>query len=375
MPNRLLCFVLLSACSLGAYAQSKSLTFDNATPPKTIQLLNGTTVSISTAGNLTAKCVLNGTNCADIGSGTGTNPPTVGLTASGFSQPPDGNNKYPANTTFTLTPSVSNAAVCVRELGAGTPGDSLWSGTQTGSYPASSHSVPTASATYVFQLTCYNSGGSASAQATVSTNAGGGGQGPDCTGITPPAGFTQSSAPTQWAQLMGAAFPVMNPNSATVPHQSGLVFLGASRGNYTSVQFTTPATAPWQHTEADPPYNYSNFTWDDSQIVGAPANGSLPNGALITISRCPGDFRIDIPAQDRVDSTDWPTCKSIRNGSGLLVIQYNQTGVSNVGECGLAPGKTYYLNYINADPTGGITSGEHTCRNNVTTCGVQMRHQ
>lgn len=366
------CTALLGGWCATVAAQDNTITFDNSSPPKSIQFLNGSVVAISTAGNLTAKCVLNGTSCANMGG----NGPTVTLGASNFSQAADGAGKYPAGTTLTLTPTVGNGDVCVRSVAQGTPGDSGWTGPQLPPFAASVVTVASPNASYVFQETCYNSGGlTTSAPVSVSTQNGPPAPPPPvCDNLAPP-GFTRNESTKLWSQLMGGTFPVMTPDNAQVPHRSGLVFLSAARGKYTSVQFTTPTVAPWQH-DVTPPYSYSNFTWDDSQIdtVTAPANGNLPTGALITISRCPGDFRVDIPPAQRVDSTDAPSCKSLRNGTGLLVIQYNQTGVSNLGECGLAPGTTYYLNYINADATNGISSGEHTCRNNATTCGVQIRH-
>jgi hypothetical protein len=125
-----------------------------------------------------------------------------------------------------------------------------------------------------------------------------------------------------------------------------------------------------------------SFIFDPSQITNSPSASSPSKFNYVTISRCPGDFRFNI--QNPVDPTDSQACKSVRRlASGTIqpvgTIYYNEIGVSGDGitnnQCGLAPGQTYYLNYINADATDGIQASEHTCPNNITTCGVEFKAQ
>lgn len=367
MPNRLLCLALLAVVSFGAQAQNKTLTFTNANPQKTIHLVDGSTVSIATSGNLTAQCVLSGSGCADVGSGSNPNAPTVALGLSGFSTGPDGNGAYAPGTSFTITPTVSNADVCIRTVTAGSPSDTGWTGTTTAP-GAQTLQVNTGSSTYGFVLTCYNAAGSASATSsnvTTSAGTGGGGVGEaDCSGFTStPPGFTRDNT-TTWMQLFGAAsFPDQNIAAAQVPHRTdaGLVWLGAPKNQYTSVKFTTPATT----------WTGSQFNWTESQIAGGPT-AALASGVYITISRCPGDFRL---ANDNsAEPTDHSACKSFRYSTYALSIEYNQSGASTPGTCGLAPSTTYYLNYVTADAAGGITAGEHSTAS-CTSCGVALKEQ
>jgi hypothetical protein len=370
-----LLFAVLGFWAFTASAQDKTLTFDNASPAKSVRLLNGTTVTISTSGNLTAKCLLNGSACADVGSVSNPNAPTVTLGASNFSSAADVDGKYNAGTTLTLSPSVTNGDVCVATYNGGATDAGNWSGPIGSPFSARTVSLATASSTYNFTLTCYNSAGSAtSGQVSVSTNAGGGGGGGTTADCSPggvavnsqmlSAGFTRSG-PTMWSNLMGSAnFPDYNLNNATVQHYTdgGVTYLGAAKFTYTSVQFTTPV-AGWSG---------SRFVFDPSQI-----SGTTGSSGYVTLSRCQGDLRYNIANQ--VYATDAPACKSIRGGLSIgsidyVIVQPGQFG--DASHCGLEPGTTYYLNFANINPIDGVTSGEHTCYPASTqNCGVQIKHQ
>jgi cysteine-rich repeat protein len=190
----------------------------------------------------------------------------------------------------------------------------------------------------------------------------------DCAFFPPPAGFTQNG-PASWYQLTGSpTFPAMNPAFAQVPHTLGLVFLGAVRGTYTSVPFTVPPDFTADVT----------LNWDTSQIRNAPGQSVPSVSGPVTVSSCPADFRVGIAT--RLDSTDYQGCKSIfvaANGAGTprqgLTLQ--MSGPPSDYVCVLHPGRTYYLNYTNANPLatdGYITPGEWTCPNGLNTCGVQF---
>ena len=369
MPMRFLLAVVLGGWVLGASAQDKTLTFDNATPAKTIHLLNGTSVTISTTGNLVAKCTLNGSSCADVGSGGGgTNPPTVSLTASGFSASPDGSNAYPANTSFTLTPLVTNADVCVMTYSGGTATNAInWGGPTTSFGARSSVSVPSPSSTYVFSFVCYNATGSASGNATVTTSADASvPPGPDCSAVSSMlnnAGFSRSG-PQTWLQLQGMPnFPDydLSSGSITVPkyRDGGVVFLGAAKNTYTAVQFTTPI-AGWSGFR---------FTFQPSQITG-----TVAGSGYVTVSQCQGDLRYN----DQSAQPFPQACSSITTGgTSTSQFQYIQSSTtsSSATQCVLDFGKTYYLNYANVDPRDGLQVNEHTCSTGATPCGMQFKQQ
>jgi len=195
-----------------------------------------------------------------------------------------------------------------------------------------------------------------------------------CESVPTPAaaGFTQSPVPREWRQLAGAPlFPdydLSNPDRIVPAYlPAGLTFLGASRKQWTSMAFTTKEV-PTQAT--------GRLAFDPSQIPGTfPASTNV----RASITRCPGDFRLVV--DDPKDPTDYPACRTYQcTGDPLSciprrTIQYNYTGLGSPEgtSCGLLPGHTYYLNYINA--TVGLDGHvvlQHTCPNDVDTCGVQL---
>ena len=372
MLSRKFCLTALLLLSTPVLAQDKSITFTvSGTPKKTVNLLNGTSVSISTAGNLVAQCVPDANqNCADLGSGSTPpgNAPSVSLQATGFSSAPDVNGAYSAGTVVTLTSAVTGADLCTK-LTAGTLAPT-WNGTITSGLSGTfAVTLPTASSNYGFSLKCWGSGGSTtSAAVNVSTNAGGGGGGGTPLGCenkntAEQAGFVRSTLRT-WEQFGGGAFPNFTYYLSQAHNGFGLVYLSATRNQYTSIEFTTPNES----------WTGNSFQWALSQLgTNSPSAPSL-NSAYVTISRCPGDFRFNIDPLE--EATDSQKCKGLRwdpNTNQMKPyssIFYTEDGVSGT-TCGLAPGTKYYLNYINADPSDGIQSGEHTCGG--TTCGFQFK--
>jgi len=173
------------------------------------------------------------------------------------------------------------------------------------------------------------------------------------------AGFVRTYVPATWKHLMGAdSFPDKNTSSSSVPHLAGVVYLGASRGNFTSVQFTVP----------------NGFT-SDVRLVFDPSQiaGTYGYSGPVTVSTCPGDFRVSIAPM--LEATDASACKSYRNGLVVGQIFLSMTGVSTSGTCGLVPGHTYYLNYTNVNPIDGIAPGEWTCPLGHNSCGLQFTAQ
>ena len=105
MQGKIVLLALASAFAITASAQDQVIQFDNVTPPKTVRLQANSTVSITVAGNLTAKCLnvdSDSANCDDIGTGGSAGAPVVpDLTGTNFAPAADRPTTYAAGTTFT----------------------------------------------------------------------------------------------------------------------------------------------------------------------------------------------------------------------------------------------------------------------------------
>lgn len=198
----------------------------------------------------------------------------------------------------------------------------------------------------------------------------------ECDGLMPPAGFVQNDAVHTWEQLTGAAaFPGMNPAQAVVPHGADVVFLGATRlsslgySGYASIRFTVPADFTGD----------VQLDWATSQIPGAPGQLVPSTAVVLDISQCPGDFRVAI--ENPYFATELPGCSSIHiapdgTATARSSLRLTTNGPSTHSVCAVRPGRTYMLNYTNANPLpsdGGITPAEWTCPDNGDNCGVQLR--
>lgn len=383
IARSLLSLALAGLLPQAALAQ-QTLTFtntdtDTGTPGaqnQSVTLVAGSAVSILPNGNVTAQCALTGSLCT--GTGSGGNPvgaPTVVLTPSAFSSTPDGQGRYRAGTTFTLTPTIGNGEVCIRSVSATTPANTGWPATVTGTFAAQSLVLPTTNSTYQFTMRCFNASGAASQTYEVSTNnEGGNDPGPGCSGFTSnlPAGWTRSTL-TQTNQVGQVEDPRVN--WLPFPNSGGTGFVVTAANQYHSIAFNTPATT-WTAP-------FFEFFWQEAQ-----QQGSTPlDKVYVTISTCPGDFRI--PPLDQTASALDPThaagCRSFRRvlpgfPRGLRdVINYQiGTNVADETTCYLAPGRTYYINFIRADATDGVIgepANEQVCSvPGTTTCGVQMRY-
>lgn len=369
-------------------ALAQTLTFSNTTPPTTVTLRPTSTLSIQTNGNVTAQCVLNSSGtCEGFPAGTtggtgGGSPPTVSIVASAFSTTADTGGAYAPGTTFTLTPTVSSSAeICVRRVTSGTPIGTNWPSTVTTPYSSQTISLNTASSTYGFLMECFADGGSAtSSTITVNTNAASGGGGPvtgDCPIDGSPLGLPlgyQRDGRTSLTQIRGlstATVTYLTP----FPQSGRLGNLVVTRGTYASFAFDTPSSVDaWVG---------NNFSWSEHQSI----TSSDLNDVYISISECPGDFRIpsgDTPPVE--DETLTHGCRNIKFPSGApggqageypssLAIFYSKDGTSGHFVCGLRPGRRYYFNMINASPrTDGIVTGEHTCLNGANSCGIYVAY-
>jgi hypothetical protein len=372
-PKALTVALTAALLSAGAAAQ-QTLTFDNTSPAITVQLQNGQNMTIQTNGNVTARCVTQasgtGTTCVGLptGGGGGGNPPTASIAASNFSQAPDVNNQYPAGTSFTITPTVANAEVCLRQTA---PSNTGWTGAIT-SFGAGQFSLPTASTSYGFTLKCFGEGGFVvSNTISLATNAGGGGGGGDqCPspppGATPPSGYTLQTPPTRFSDLPTLA----GGNCSDFPNTGAtLCRVSMLNNRYMSMKFTMPTGV-----------TSGNIIWEELQSGAAPAD---LHKIYFSITQCPGDFRIPTSATGTVsDPTHAWFCRNYHAlpGSGIgpfrTGISFNGTGQAGNFACGLTAGNTYYFNFVMADPSDGTigpSEGGAACTAANGVCGVQLQ--
>lgn len=383
-PVARICFaaVVFAAAPGLALAQSKSITFGTPGNPNAlnIRLVDDQPVTIGTTGNLSARCVANAAQnaCADVpaGGGGGSNPATASLQGS----IPTGSTGITPGSTLQLTPQ-SNGEVCLRRS---TPATS-WGTTLFGSPlvkpfgSASTVTLSLANTPYVFDLQCYGEGGASAIQTwTVTTGAGGGGGGANCSGVSPPPGFTRSNI-TSFSQLVttSGGNPQPFPNSG-----SSFAALGQNTNQYTSIAFTVPA-APSCNPLAAPACRLGEFDWNSINLV----NFLNVENSYVTVSECPGDFRIPLTGTAPVtDPTFSQGCRNWRNRFGggftsdtLLAWQIFGSAEyvpSPQDICNLEAGKTYYFNLILDGPADGVINIAGTangCDNpSETFCGMGL---
>lgn len=383
MQGKIVLLALASAFAITASAQDQVIQFDNVTPPKTVRLQANSTVSITVAGNLTAKCLnvdSDSANCDDIGTGGSAGAPVVpDLTGTNFAPAADRPTTYAAGTTFTLVPpTVTNAETCLRLFEGGT--STGWANNTAAPIPVPSAVVTLSqpNQNYDFRLRCFGAGGASTSnlyrvvtdERTVGDPPPGGDQ---CVAgtVTPPSGYTRNMLSTSFQQLVNAAgnacgeFPELT---------ASVCRMVTSRSQYTSIRFTVPSASRFDTLA-------KAISWDENQFDGS----AITSRVYMTFSQCPGDFRIPTSV---TASTDDPTlslaCRSFRNSPPTIAgsfrdLKYNvnadglPTNLGGEMRCGLKPGNTYYMNFILANPEGGIVPGEHNCNpSSLESCGVQM---
>jgi len=203
----------------------------------------------------------------------------------------------------------------------------------------------------------------------------------DCATLPPTGlGYTRKGSPLTFADvpLITPAGYFWNP----FPNTGALGRLSTAQSEYVAVRFTTPAdAAAWSAAAPS-----KAITWDSSQVGG---EASMLN-VYVTISRCAGDFRL--PTAGSVAPANDPTfargCTSVRSDAlGRTQPRsnvYYQIGdaTSDESRCFLAPGRTYFLNFIRANvldgqlgtPTQEAGGNTSNCINpDLPSCGVQMR--
>ncbi len=369
MRNISMILLAVLVTSVSGLAAAQSVKFTNVTPNITIPLATNSSVTIDTNGDVVASCATSGSTCSGLPSGS-SNPPTVSISGS-TTATANGDGTYTAPITYTVVPSATGSGsaapeVCSKLFGplATVTNVSGWSGIAAA--PPSSQSLTLSGAgEYQFKIRCFAAGGAAEAVTTKITLVGGQQTG-NCSGVVPPPGFTL--AQSTWNQLFGGSFQF--PNGAPGPR-----YFGAAQGSYTAVQFTAPdpQTTPWVAT---------TVSWDDNQQLGGTAATLRAFKLYVTLSECAGDFRVGVIGA--TDNTSYG-CRSVRratasdalidNYSGITMVNGNSSWSGGVGTCGLTPGKTYYLNYINQDIRQIDTGGSWSTATNLcgsSNCGVQI---
>jgi hypothetical protein len=380
-PVRTLLSLVLAGIGIGAASAQQTLTFSNTdTAPGTpgnqnqvITLLAGSAVSIAPNGNLSASCALTGSLCTGTGGGS-IDAPTLTLAATNFSAPPpDAEGRYAAGTTFTLTPTVgNNGEICVRSVSGTTPAGTNWPATLLAPFTAQTVVLPAGDSTYQFSMRCYNAGGAITATLPdIRTRPGAPPDG--CAGfqVPLPAGWARGNL-TETNEVVRVEGPGVWAN---FPESGASGYVITAPNVYHAIRFQTP-TNPW--TVAN-----QQFFWEEAQQQGAASLGRV----YISISSCPGDFRL--PTRGSTAPANDPTfargCRNFRDWAGFSNQMRDRidyavgTGPANEDTCQLAPGRSYYINFIRADPTDnaiGTPAQEASCNllPPSSSCGVQMRY-
>jgi len=143
------------------------------------------------------------------------------------------------------------------------------------------------------------------------------------------------------AATAATAFPWAGNRSVT---------LAINAYQYAAIPIMVPANLPSTFA--------GRFGFFDTNYLGSPPFPGN-NGALYSVSPCPGDFSASLPAACRKQWTG-------ADGDYLTVVG---PGVPPAGLCPITPGKTYYLNIVNgalAAPSGNTCAG--------ATCAVSMAY-
>lgn len=383
--SRTLLALALATFGSGAAMAQQTLTFTNtdtdpgpATTPQRVTLLAGSSVSIAPDGNVSATCALTGSLCTGTGSGGGS-APTVSLAASGFTQQPT-NNLYPPGTNFTLTPTVTNAEVCIRTVSQTTPASTNWPSTVLPPFGPQTIQLLTGERTYQFSMRCFGPGGATTATLTPDVSTSAGTAPGSCSGFTSnlPAGWTRGAL-TNFAVV--PAVQVFNTFWAPFPNSGQAGYIITASTQYQSISFTTPTdVAAWNAAAAA-----KRFIWIPAQQNGE----AVPDSVYVAITSCVGDFRIPPIGQvaPANDTTFARGCRSIRPlGTSVQTFPHSnilyQISAENLPSddttCRLAPGQTYHINFIRARVLDGYPAPigtpaeEAVCENGGSSCGVQM---
>jgi hypothetical protein len=339
---------LLSFLALAApLAHAQNLELRKAgveTPLHVVPLLAGAEQSLDAAGNVRLRCVdANNDNTCDglaLSGGTAPTMPQFLLTAptpEGAARP-----SIAVGQTFYVNWSTANAEVCVAN---GPVELSGWSGLQTlngtGNVPAAGlrfTSVPAAgSLPASVGLTCFGAGGRIQRTSLIDVVAGTNPQPANCirnggTFLFNPSGWLNSGL--TWQQLGGSAqYPPVNVSPRVPLDQKQFISL------------------PFVARQVE---NMNYFVAPDGAL------GTGYEGFYLTISECSGDFRS--PSSNANVLADEPTldasCRMFFSGK---IEKRIFTTDAVAGQCRVIPGRSYFLNIIQAGGPDSILQGQSLC--------------
>jgi len=366
------------AASTITFNNTGSPTANPPVPPLSIELTSD--LLLNDQGNFTATCRKDSASdvyCSGIQSQTEP-PPTGDAPVLTFTVSRDAVDLANADRSVTLTWSNNPAAeICVAAGSTNVTGQGwggLWpvSGPQTITYSAVG--------TYDYTLACYNQFGKSqvitrrvevTSSVPVPTD--------DCRvvksqisdpfqrSLFQPDGFEQRLL--SWNQLFGPGS--IYPTAAlSEPYPVGSYTLA---GNVHSPAQTTRAR--YISVPIDGNGNNYKFEWIQAKPVAIygyqPARPT--DFKYVTISTCPGDFRIT-SAFSAADPVNDPTLiQQCRNQVVAETgINYGPTGF---GRCRVESGKRYYLNIVFANPNDGLSPTETGCRDTFGgVCDTSWKH-
>lgn len=380
---------LIALPALSLAQSSRVIINRGATQKASVTIRTDSNVNIDPiSGNVIIDCqpsAADPNECLDpIGSGGVTLPPAFSIAGSNFSNSPDPTNgKYPAATTFTISPVGLNSQyeACQRIVTGG-GGSTNWNGlTVAGAATLTNVTLPNPESTYNFSLRCFATGGARTSNTLTYMTLPGI---PPVVGNCPPndlwvgegwAGFTRSPKRliTELRKLTGGFI-------SPFPYFAGLAVVGARRNEYLAVEFTA---IPNFDANGDGTISIADFpsskilNWTESQ--GGGAGPSNVDEVYMTISKCPGDLRLP-PAGNPISTTD-PTfnlgCRGLSLSGGVRSIRaaigYSINDAPNNTTCSLVYGEKYFLNFVTVNPLDGYQTDEHSCNNPNGECGVQMQ--
>jgi hypothetical protein len=352
--------------ALGSAAQaqvaSPKVTITNTSTPIEIPLLQSSTVDIQANGDLRIQCRLDNTGaCPSVGGpppSTG-GPATVTLTPSVTA--------LQTNGAFSLSwTSSTGTEAC---YGAGPSGMATWTGVALS--PSGNRAVTLATAgSYVFQIRCFNSGGSTTvSSATVTVTQ----------AETPPPPPPADNYCSEFYD--GTTRPVpTTPNFTAfgfIKTEKGLGELwGISAGQASTTRVGMPGfhldpsagrylSIPFVMTD-DTGSSMSQFTLD---WIEANNTVGIPSGQItVTISPCAGDFR---PPTGMSNAQDVYLTFQCRKNAPTNASNITVSSVAHLSGCPAPKGKQMYVNVATYNMYGATAPNTTTC-SGFSTCGTSM---
>lgn len=364
-PSRMALLALMIAGSV--HAQQRVVISNGTQANKEIPLAAGSAVVFDSSGNLTVDCALTNGVCAPLAGTGGSPPPTGAPTITNFARN-DGDTDLRAGDLIRLIWSTTDAAACAATtplLPAGLNGTTWPSVKSVNELGGETIQLPVAG-NYEFSLQCFNAAGGSQLQtialtAAVSDTPPPAGCNLPADPLIQPAGWTRTNV--DWVSAFSSrdGSPVaIYPSSVGFP-----VPIGAAKNGYTTIPFTPTANLT------------VNLNWDGVQANSAQGypNPRPASSMFVSISPCPGDVRAPVSGA----SDPWLRLGCRKMGFNANIF-YTTSAIpeSNDSACRLEAGSTYYLNVMAADPSDGLTLGEHTCEpvsNSANGCDVNAQHR